>query len=100
MGTKRAPALADVPTVAEIGIRGVDVSSWNALAAPVRTPPQVIALLNRETNKALENPALRTQLADLHVAPAGGTPEQSRALLASEIQRWSEVITRANVPRQ
>lgn len=100
MGTKRAPALADVPTVAEIGIRGFDVSSWNALAAPARTPPQVIALLNRETNKALENPVLRKQLADLHVAPAGGTPEQSRDLLASEIQRWSEVITRANVPRQ
>jgi tripartite-type tricarboxylate transporter receptor subunit TctC len=100
MGGKRASLLADVPTVAESGVRGFDVASWNALAAPAGTPPQVIALLNREANKTLGNPDLRKQLADLNVTPAGGTPEQLRDLLASEIRRWSEVITRANVPRQ
>ena len=100
MGAKRATGLADVPTIAESGVKGFDVASWNALAAPARTPPPVIALLNREANKALENPALRKQLADLNVTPAGGTPEQLRDLLASEIGRWTEVIVRANVPRQ
>ena len=100
MGAKRAPALPEVPTVAESGVRGFDASSWNALAAPARTPPQVIALLNREANKALASPELRKQLADLHVAPAGGTPGQLRDLLDSEIRRWSDVIVRANVPRQ
>lgn len=99
MGVKRASLLADVPTVAESGVRGFDVASWNALAAPARTPPQVIALLNREANKALGNADLRKQLAALNVTPAGGTPEQLRDLLASEVKRWSEVITRANVPR-
>jgi len=100
MGAKRASLLADVPTVAESGVHGFDVASWNALAAPARTPPQAIALLNREVNKALGDAALRKQLSDLNVTPAGGTPEQLRDLLASEIRRWSEVIARANVPRQ
>jgi tripartite-type tricarboxylate transporter receptor subunit TctC len=100
LGTRRASVLADVPTVAESGVRGFDVASWNALAAPARTPPTVIALLNREANKALSNVDLRKQLADLNVTPAGGTPEQLRDLLASEIRRWSDVIARAKVPRQ
>jgi tripartite-type tricarboxylate transporter receptor subunit TctC len=100
LGAKRAAVLADVPTMAESGVRGFDVASWNALAAPARTPVQVIAQLNREANKALADAGLRKQLADLNVTAAGGTPEQLRDLLASEIRRWSEVIVRANVPRQ
>lgn len=99
MGAKRASLLADVPTIAESGVRGFDVASWNALAAPARTPPAVLALLNRELNKALENADLRKQLTDLNVGPAGGTPGQLRDLLASEIRRWSDVMARANVPR-
>lgn len=99
MGTKRTALLTGVPTVAESGVRGFDVASWNALAAPARTPQAVIALLNREVNKALENADLRKQLADLSVSPAGGSAAQLRDLLASEIRRWSEVIARANVPR-
>jgi tripartite-type tricarboxylate transporter receptor subunit TctC len=100
MGALRAPGLADVPTVAESGVAGFDVSSWNALAAPARTPAPVIALLNLEANKALADPALRRQLAQLNVTAGGGTPGQLRDLLASETRRWSEVIRRANVPRQ
>jgi tripartite-type tricarboxylate transporter receptor subunit TctC len=100
MGAKRAQALADVPTVAESGVRGFDVASWNALAAPASTPQSVIDLLNRAGNKALENADLRKQLADLNVTPAGGSAQRLRELLASETRRWSEVITRANVPRQ
>jgi len=100
MGAKRAAVLGDVPTIAESGVRGFDVASWNALAAPARTPQPVIALLNREANKALADAGLRKQLADLNVTAAGGTPEQLRDLLASEIRRWSDVIARANVPRQ
>ena len=87
-------------TAAESGVRGFDVASWNALAAPARTPPDVVALLNREVNAALADPALRKQLADLNVTPRGGSPEQLRELLGSETRRWSEVIARAKVPRQ
>jgi tripartite-type tricarboxylate transporter receptor subunit TctC len=100
MGVKRAASLTDVPTVAEAGVRGFNAASWNALAAPARTLPAVIATLNAAVNKALALPELRKQLADINVAPAGGTPEQLRELLGSEIKRWSDVIARANVPRQ
>jgi tripartite-type tricarboxylate transporter receptor subunit TctC len=100
MGAKREETLPDVPTVAESGVRGFAAASWNALAAPARTPPQVIAALNREANKALADPEFRKHLALLHVAPAGGTPEQTRDLLASETRRWAEVIARAKIARQ
>ncbi|MGE4239976.1 Bug family tripartite tricarboxylate transporter substrate binding protein [Ramlibacter sp.] len=100
MGAKRAAGVKDVPTVAESGVPGFDVASWNALAAPAKTPPAVVAVLNREANKALQDAALRRQLAELNVTPAGGTPQQLRQLLSSEIGRWSEVIARAGVPRQ
>jgi len=100
MGARRAASLPDVPTAAEGGVRGFNASSWNALAAPARTPPAVIATLNAAVNKVLADPGLRKQLADINVTPAGGTPEQLRELLGSEIKRWAEVIARANVPRQ
>jgi tripartite-type tricarboxylate transporter receptor subunit TctC len=100
MDASRSPSLPDVPTVTESGVKDFDVASWNALAAPAKTPASVIALLNRETNMVLADPAVKKQLADLNVAPAGGTPEKLRDLLASEIKRWSDVIARANVPRQ
>jgi tripartite-type tricarboxylate transporter receptor subunit TctC len=100
MGAHRSASLPGVPTVAESGVPGFDVASWNALAAPARTPPEVIALLNREVLKALAAPEVRKQLASLSVDARGSTPEQLKALLASEIKRWSDVIQRANVPRQ
>jgi tripartite-type tricarboxylate transporter receptor subunit TctC len=100
MGPQRAEALADVPTVAESGVRGFDVASWNALAAPAKTPKSVIERLNRETNQALASPELRKHLAGLHVHPAGGTPQQLQALLSFEIRRWRDVIATAKVPRQ
>ncbi|RYF16263.1 MAG: tripartite tricarboxylate transporter substrate binding protein [Comamonadaceae bacterium] len=100
MGARRAATLPDVPTMAESGVRGFDVASWNALAAPAGTPPAVIAKLNAEVNKVLADPGVRKQLADLNVTARGGPPEQLRDLLASEIRRWSDVIVRAKVPRQ
>jgi tripartite-type tricarboxylate transporter receptor subunit TctC len=100
MGAKREATLRDVPTVAESGVRGFAASSWNALAVPARTPPQVIVTLNREVNNALKDPELLKQFALLHVAPAGGTSEQARDLLESETRRWAEVIRRAKIQRQ
>ena len=100
MGSQPASALPWVPTMAQSGVPGFDVASWNALAAPAGAPPQVIAMLNREVNKVLADPGVRKQLADLNVTPRPGTPEQLRDLLASEIRRWSDVIVRAKVPRQ
>ncbi|MFT4241555.1 MAG: tripartite tricarboxylate transporter substrate-binding protein [Acidovorax sp.] len=102
MGDRPVPELPGVPTVADSdpAAKGYNVTSWNALAAPARTPPAVIARLNKDVNAALAAPDVKQRLASLGVQPHGGTPEQLAALLASEIQRWSSVIQRAGIPRQ
>lgn len=100
MGAKRSFALPDTPTVAESGAPGFNVASWNAFAVPAKTPPAVIERLNRETNAALASPEVKEQLRKLGVDGQGSTPEQQAALLKSEIQRWSEVIRQAGIPKQ
>nr|WP_256330817.1 tripartite tricarboxylate transporter substrate binding protein [Variovorax sp. YR266] len=100
MGDKRSPSLPDVPTVAESGTPGFQVASWNALAAPAKTPPDVIARLNQEARAALASPEVKKRLQNLGVEPRGSTPQEQARLLDSEIQRWSAVIQRAGIPKQ
>ncbi len=99
MGDTRASQLPDVPTLMQSGVADFDVSSWNALAAPVKTPKDVIARLNREVQAALNAPDVKKRLYELNVEAKGSTPEQLGKLLQSDIKRWSEVITRAGVPK-
>jgi tripartite-type tricarboxylate transporter receptor subunit TctC len=100
MGSKRRADISDVPTVTESGIADFDVASWNALAAPARTPPDVIARLNSDINAALASPEVRAKLAELGVEARASSPESARELLTSEIRRWSEVIKGAGIQRQ
>jgi tripartite-type tricarboxylate transporter receptor subunit TctC len=100
MGDKRSASLPDVPTVAESGTPGFQVASWNALAAPAKTPPDVIARLNQEARAALASPEVKKRLQSLGVEPRGSTPQEQARLLDSEIQRWSAVIQRAGIPKQ
>jgi len=99
-GQKRATALPDVPTAIEQGVKGYVATSWNGLAAPARTPREVVMRLNQSINAALANPEVRKKLADLNIDAGGSTPEQAAALLASDIKRWSSVIERAGIPKQ
>ncbi|MEY4736493.1 MAG: hypothetical protein RL302_812 [Pseudomonadota bacterium] len=99
MGDTRASQLPDVPTLMQSGVADFDVSSWNALAAPAKTPKDVIARLNREVQAALNAPDVKKRLYELNVDAKGSTPEQLGKLLQSDIKRWSEVITRAGVPK-
>jgi tripartite-type tricarboxylate transporter receptor subunit TctC len=100
MGRARSRYLANVPTAMESGVKDLDVASWNGLAVPAGTPRDVVLRLNREVNEALRTPRVQARMADLGVEARGSTPEAARALLESEIRRWSEVITRAGIPRQ
>jgi tripartite-type tricarboxylate transporter receptor subunit TctC len=99
-GERRATRLPDVPTLREAGISGSVASSWNALAAPARTPAPVIARLNREVQTALASAEVKARLAELGVDAQPSTPEALGQLLASEIRRWGDVITRAKIERQ
>jgi tripartite-type tricarboxylate transporter receptor subunit TctC len=99
-GEKRSAVLPDVPTAGESGLKGFTVSSWNALAAPARTPKSVIARLNKDTIAAVNAPDVRKKLHEFNVEAQGSSPEQAAELLASEIKRWGEVIVRAKIPTQ
>ena len=99
-GDKRSTVLKDVPTAAQSGLAGFNASSWNALAAPAKTPKDIVARLNREVKAALDAPDVKKRLLELNIDPTYSTPEQLATLLSAEIRRWSEVIAKAKIPTQ
>ena len=96
-GTKRSSAAPDIPTVAESGVPGYEVTSWYGLSAPARTPQAIIARLNSEAVRALNNTELRDRLLGLGADPAGNTPEQYAAFIRNEIDKWAKVIKAADI---
>ena len=94
---QRNPALPDVPTAAQAGLAGYDVASWNALAAPASTPPEVLARLGAAAREAVASPAVRERLGKLGMRVQGSTPAELQALLGREIQRWGGVIRAAKI---
>ncbi|BEP64820.1 tripartite tricarboxylate transporter substrate binding protein (plasmid) [Variovorax sp. V213] len=100
MGTKRSFALPETPTVAESGAPKFNVASWNAFAVPAKTPQAVVERLNKEVNAALAAPEVKERLRQIGVEAQGSTPQQQAELLKNEIQRWSEVIRLAGIPKQ
>jgi len=97
---KRQPQLPDVPTAQEAGVKGYDVASWNALAAPAKTPRAAIDRVHRELAKALADPEVQKRFADLGVDGRTSTPEQLREFFVSESKRWSRVVESAKIPKQ
>jgi len=96
----RAANLPEVPTLREEGLADFDVTSWNALVAPARTPAPVIALINRELNAVLADPAVRGKLLEAGVEARGGEPAALGQLMASEAEKWRAVIERAGIEKQ
>jgi tripartite-type tricarboxylate transporter receptor subunit TctC len=89
---KRTAALPDVPTIAELGFPGFDATTWHAFVAPSGTPKEVIATLNRAAVASLKDPEVNKALTDLGVDIEGGTPEELRAYLKSEIPKWAKIV--------
>ncbi|HEX7052981.1 MAG TPA: tripartite tricarboxylate transporter substrate binding protein [Burkholderiales bacterium] len=97
---KRFPGLPDVPTVQEAGVPGYDVASWNALAAPAKTPQPILDKLHAALVKALADPGVQERYRQLGVDARTSTPEELKAFYASEAKRWTEVVERAGIPKQ
>ena len=89
---KRTEVLPEVPTIAESGFPGFEATTWHALVAPAGTPKDVIAALHQATAATVNDPAVRKALTDLGVDVVGGTPEELRAYLKSEIPKWAAVV--------
>lgn len=99
-GPKRWPGLPDVPTVEEQGVSGYDVRSWAGMMAPAGTPKDVVAKLNAEMLKALQQPAVKVRLEEMGGEARGSTPEEMKAMVASEVQKWTQLVIDANIPKQ
>ncbi len=97
---KESALLPGVPTAQESGVKGFVASSWNALAAPAKTPPEIIARLNKEIAAAVNSPEVTQKLREMNVQAQSSTPEQTAQLLQSEIKRWGDVIVQAKIPKQ
>ena len=89
---KRTQVLPEVPTIAESGFPGFEATTWHALVAPAGTPKDVIGTLHRATAATVNDPPVRKALTDLGVDVVGGTPEELRAYVKSEIPKWAEVV--------
>jgi tripartite-type tricarboxylate transporter receptor subunit TctC len=87
----RAPALPDVPTIADF-VPGYEASQWYGISAPRGTPPAIIDKLNREINALLADPKLKARLADLGGTPLPGSPADFEALIAGETEKWAKVV--------
>lgn len=102
LGDKPAPQLPGVPSVRESGgtLASFNVSSWNGLAVPARTPKDVVARLNREVQAALSLPDVKKKLQELNLTAHGSTPQQLADLLSFEVKRWGDSIQKAGIVKQ
>jgi tripartite-type tricarboxylate transporter receptor subunit TctC len=89
---KRNAILPNVATLAEQGYPNTDASNWYALLAPAKTPPAVIAKLNKAVNAAIEDPAVRDKLVKSGAVPVGGAPEQLGTFMKAEYDKWGRVV--------
>lgn len=99
-GPQRWSVLPEVPTVSEQGVSGYDVRSWAGLMAPAGTPRAVIDRLHGEVQKALGVPAVKTRLEEMGGEVRGSSPEEMKNLVASQTQKWIQVVSEAKIPKQ
>jgi tripartite-type tricarboxylate transporter receptor subunit TctC len=94
---QRIAAVSDVPTMIEAGFKDFRSDSWNALAAPPKTPAAIVAKLNAGIVAVLREPETAQHLRGMNMTPVGGTPEEVRAFIKDETARWGEVIRAAGI---
>jgi tripartite-type tricarboxylate transporter receptor subunit TctC len=88
----RSPALPDVPTVAESGVTGFDVSSWAGIVVPAGTPKPVIAALHKDITGVLKEPALNARLSAEGAPPIGSTPDEFSRFMQGELVKWAAAV--------
>jgi tripartite-type tricarboxylate transporter receptor subunit TctC len=96
-GEKRAAALPDVPTIAESGVKGYAAVNWYGLLAPAKTPPAIIARLNKDLVAALHSPDVVQQLKDRGIDASPTSPEEFRNFIHAEEKKWVDVIKRSGI---
>lgn len=93
----RLPALPDVPTSAEVGLKGYESSAWFGLVAPRGTPRPIVDKLNAEVAAAVADPAVRTRFVEFGTEPLTMSPEEMGRYISTEVVKWREIITKAGI---
>lgn len=96
-GTKRSPLAPELPTIAELGYPGFNVTAWDSVLAPRGTPKKIIARLNAEIVKVLRAPDIAALIRNVGYEPTGTTPEELAAIIKTESATWAKVIKDANI---
>ena len=99
-GTKRSPAAPDIPTVAESGVPGFEVTTWYGFALPAKTPRPILDYFHAEIVRSIKSPDVRERLVSQGADPVGNTPEQATAHVEREIAKWTKVIRAAGIKAQ
>lgn len=93
----RSPALAQVPSTAELGMKGFDAGSWSGFSVPRKTPADIVVRLNAALRAALESPEVKRQFDDQSFLPLAGTPEEMQRFVALEAKRYAPIIQKLNL---
>ena len=94
---KRVPFLPDVPTIAESGVPNYWTYSWNGMVLPAKTPPNVVARINKEINGAIATPEIQKRFKDLIMEPRTGTPAELQKIYETDVAMWRRIITEAKI---
>jgi tripartite-type tricarboxylate transporter receptor subunit TctC len=94
-GAKRSAVFPELPTLAESGVPGYDVTSWSGLVVPAGVPRAIVDRLNAEVNKAINSPAYKDKFEALGSEGGGGTPEAFAELIRKDSAKWADVIKRS-----
>jgi len=95
--TQRVPSAPDVPTTVEVGMPNLQTENWYGMVAPAKTPPQIVAVLNKAAVEAMKDPNVVEKLASQGAILVGDTPEHFRDYIDSETKKWAKVIVDAGV---
>jgi tripartite-type tricarboxylate transporter receptor subunit TctC len=96
---KRVPSLPDIPTMGEVGVKNFISDTWNAITAPPKTSPAIVAKLNKAANEVLNMPEVKQHFQKLNQTLGGGTPQDLAKKIKEDPERWGAVIREANIPR-
>ena len=97
---KRSPFMPNVPTVAETGVKGYEVTSWNGVFAPKGTPKEVIDTMNKAMHEVVAMPDVKAQFAKVGVVALASTPAELMTRLTADIKKWNDVIDKAGIERK
>jgi tripartite-type tricarboxylate transporter receptor subunit TctC len=95
--TKRISALPDIPSLEEIGVKGVESTTWNAISAPPKTPKAIVDKINADITAVQKSPAVVEHFKKLNIEAKSRNPAESEAFVADEFKRWAEVVREAGV---